>query len=303
MWNVSQPEKKPYKKNLPEVMRATSLKNLSWYCHADIPTLFNATGGNHNDEYAFKDNGSKILAVAHCDVSRIIEKQRHFSVAKLTTDTLIYSTYLDDRLGVYTILEVLPRLGINVDVLLTTDEEIAKSTATLFTPKKEYNWMVEFDRRGDDAVTYQYDWEDIIGDYFQVGTGTFSDLNDLDHVGVCGVNVGVGYQDEHSPFCYMSVAEYRHQLARFVSFWDYEKDNRYEHFEQASPTLLNDIPSVDITDDGCVTCPRCASHFNVADLYEWHKWLCCPMCGEDIVETKEHLGNRVIDDWDEIWEL
>ncbi|MCP6726064.1 hypothetical protein NL526_28810, partial [Klebsiella pneumoniae] len=66
----------------------------------------------------------------------------------------------DDRLGLYYIMEILPSLGINVDVLLTTDEEIGQSSASEFKKAegKQYNWMFMFDRHGyGNVVMYQYE--------------------------------------------------------------------------------------------------------------------------------------------------
>ncbi len=48
-------------------------------------------------------------------------------------------------------------MGINVDVLLTTGEEMGQSSAAYFDPgEKKYNWMFQFDRGGTDVVTYDY---------------------------------------------------------------------------------------------------------------------------------------------------
>jgi hypothetical protein len=103
--------------------------------------------------YFYKDNGSNTLAVAHLDT---VQKRGWCELTQLSHDTLVFSPKLDDRLGAYVILELLPKLGINVDVLLTTDEESSNSTAMEFKTQKQYNWMVEFDRAGRDAVLYQY---------------------------------------------------------------------------------------------------------------------------------------------------
>ena len=47
---------------------------------------------------------------------------------------MVHSGALDDRLGAYIILDLLPKLGINVDVLLTVGEEQGRSTANFFAP-------------------------------------------------------------------------------------------------------------------------------------------------------------------------
>jgi hypothetical protein len=149
--------------------------------------------------YAYKDNGSNVLAVAHLDtVGLAHERGCHF----LDTEggPVVYSRALDDRLGAYIILDLLPSLGITCDVLLTVGEESGRSTAEFFEPPtgKDYNWMIEFDRGGTDVVMYQY--EDrattklVEASGARVGDGIFSDIAYLEHLGIKGFNWGVGYR-------------------------------------------------------------------------------------------------------------
>src|SRR3954465_12674834 len=86
--------------------------------------------------YAYrKTKGATVLAVAHCDF--VDCDSSHF----FAKDGIVWSSRLDDRLGVYTILDVLPMLGINVDVLLTDGEESCNSTARYFDVKEhDYKW-------------------------------------------------------------------------------------------------------------------------------------------------------------------
>lgn len=174
--------------------------------------------------YLYKDNGANVLAVAHLDVA--------IGISKVTkSKNTIYSTTLDDRLGVFTILHVLPYLGINVDWLFTTGEESGQSTADGFVTDKQYNWIVEFDRRGKGAVHYQYgsdDWCNTLEAYFQpVESGTFTDICDLDHLGCKALNVAIGYYNEHTTNHHMSVKDYVNQLNTFAQFY---RDNCGIHF-------------------------------------------------------------------------
>ena len=186
---------------------------------ASVSKLFGEIGGGigrRDEQYAFKDNGSNILAVAHCDFQPTVN---HFAVAKLTGETLIFCPRLDDRLGVYTVLDFLPALGVNVDVLLTDKEEVGQSTAEYFKTDKKYSWVVEFDRRGVDAVVYDYDGMlPLVRPYFNVGNGTFSDISVLD-IGVQAFNVGVGYYGEHTSRCHMVVEDYIDQIEAFVRMY------------------------------------------------------------------------------------
>lgn len=155
-----------------------------------------------DDFYFFQDNGADVLAVAHLDtVGYANERGAHFSQTE--AGLVVHSRALDDRLGAYIILDMLPKLGITVDVLLTVGEEMGQSTAAYFTPPKQYDWMIEFDRGGTDVVTYQYENRDLVDRVRASGAwhgqGIFSDISYLDHLGCKGLNWGVGYQDYHGP--------------------------------------------------------------------------------------------------------
>ncbi|GAF93879.1 unnamed protein product, partial [marine sediment metagenome] len=94
----------------------------------------------------FIDNGGDILGVAHSDNygTDYGGNNTHFNII----ENRIYNASLDDRAGVYILLDLLPKLNIKCDVLITIDEEIGASSAQLFETEKEYNWMFEFDRTG-----------------------------------------------------------------------------------------------------------------------------------------------------------
>jgi hypothetical protein len=180
--------------------------------------------------YYYKDNGSDILAVGHLDS---VCKPEHFSVLKLSHCELIFSPVLDDRLGVYIILDALKQLNINVDILLTEGEEKGKSTAAFFETDKQYNWMVEFDRAGSDVVTYQYENPEFkaklesVG--YKVGIGTFSDISALSHLGCSGVNIGIGYESYHSLNANADVDIIYANLAKFKRFYDKYNKIRFEY--------------------------------------------------------------------------
>lgn len=177
--------------------------------------------------YVYIDNGSDILAVAHLD--SVQENRFPF---KIKGDR-IYSPVLDDRLGAYTVLDLLPQLGIVVDVLLCDLEEVGMTTAADFVTDKQYNWMVEFDRAGGDAVVYQYRdtaWLTALrAAGFKIGYGSFSDISALDATGVCGVNIGVGYANYHSKDAYFDLAVYLDNIAKFATFYNTNRDITFKH--------------------------------------------------------------------------
>lgn len=189
----------------------------------------------------FKDNRSTILAVAHLDT--VNPKGLRWSGQVQLDKTLFFSPYLDDRLGAYTILHVLPALGINVDILFTMDEEVGYSTADLFNIDFKYNWIVEFDRRGEDVVCYDYGDVSLsvklksVG--FDEGMGSYSDICKLQDIGCKAFNVGIGYENEHSARPFFVIETYEKQIAKFVKFHEKFKDEQMPHVKVEKPKWGN----------------------------------------------------------------
>ncbi len=209
------------------------LQQLRNRCLAPIERFFSVGEVTHTRDgpLIFQDNGSDVLAVAHLDTVR---QDRHFGVYREDRDTL-FNCQLDDRLGAWIILDALPARDIVPDVLLTTGEESCRSTAAYFANRKQYNWIVEFDRMGTDVVTYQYtscDWLDALhaaGN--RIGYGSYSDIAELDHLETAAVNWGVGYHNNHAPDSYCSISELGDALERFVKFYKENYAIRYNHVQ------------------------------------------------------------------------
>jgi len=174
--------------------------------------------------YLFQDNGADILMVAHLDVVSLPVTFRH-KRGKVT------SVALDDRLGVYILLEVLPALGIVCDVLLTVDEEDGDSTARGFQPTKEYKWVGEFDRKGTDVVVYDYmdnAWLDALESVgYRIGLGCYSDISELEFMGVACANFGCGYKKIHTIKCRANLRTVQRAIGRFAKFYAQYKDTRF----------------------------------------------------------------------------
>ncbi len=192
--------------------------------------------------YWYKDNGSPILAVAHLDS---VQKNGTCTVTRTSGGLLACSGALDDRLGVYTILELLPALGIKCDWLLTTDEEMGQSTAEEFyTDSKQYNWMFQFDRGGTDVVMYDYETPEraalVKESGARVGQGSFSDICNLTQLECAGFNWGVGYQDYHSPRSHAWLEDTFRMVTYFVDFYKDNKDKKFP-YSYTSPDWGDDI--------------------------------------------------------------
>lgn len=258
--------------------------------------------------YGFTDNGSNILAVAHMD---FVKLPYHFKVLHLATEKLIFCPRLDDRLGVYTIMDLLPRLGINVDVLLTDNEEIGMSSAAQFKTHKQYNWVVEFDRREDDVATYQYNIREL-NKFFKTSRGSFSDIAELDFLGAQAFNVGVGYEKEHTNRCLMSLGVYFDQIARFVEFWKEYKDT---HFQYEKPQRKKPIipyspyggkpkskiirasfePVYNDPLDKIYACSKCLSEFFESESCRGSlNTISCPYCGKSLLKRYAQIPEHML---------
>lgn len=176
--------------------------------------------------YHFIDNGGDILIVAHTD--SVVEKPA-FSVDK---NKLACPT-LDNRIGVYLALHELPLRGIKADVLLTEGEEMCFSSAQVFETDKKYNWIAEFDRMGFDCALYQYSdkaTQEMVAKHgYTPVHGSYTDIVEMDGLGVKGFNFGVGYRDYHSANSHIMIADLVHCIRMFVSFYNEFKNTPMPH--------------------------------------------------------------------------
>ena len=178
--------------------------------------------------YFHHDNGAKVLGVAHLDWVMYAEPKK--------IGTRIHCPQLDDRLGVWILLGLLPKLGVKIDTLLTMGEESCRSTGAWFHPEKQYNWIIEFDRAGKDIVFYQYeDFAETWENYgFKYGMGSFSDISSMDHLGCMAANLGIGYHGQHSPRCHADLTDTLYQVRHFADFWHDHKDIPFPYDPWAS---------------------------------------------------------------------
>lgn len=114
----------------------------------------------------------------------------------------------DDRAGVYAIIQIL-KAGYRPTVIFTTNEEkgclgavtLASNVAKCPT---ELKYIIQLDRRGsNDCVFYDcanYKFDEYVESFgFVTNFGSFSDISEIcPQWGIAGVNLSIGYYDEHS---------------------------------------------------------------------------------------------------------
>lgn len=188
-------------------------------------------------KYRFIDNGADILAIAHLDS---VAGGGHFDMVDFAGKRRVFSPNLDDRLGAYVIIDLLPKYGVKYDLLLTTGEERGMDTAQFFKSKKQYKWMFEFDRTGTDAVMYMYkdpETTKLVESYgWDTAHGSMSDISYLEQLGCKGFNFGVGYHDYHSVYAYADLPETAWSVQNFLRFYAEQKDTFLPHVKTPAYT-------------------------------------------------------------------
>lgn len=202
------------------------------------------------ERYSLVDNGGSILGVAHCD---FVESAWSYPQYIDDSKTQIRSGQVDDRVGVWLLLDVLPAIAEMpvFDYLLTTDEEIGNSSAQDVKETLAYNWSFQFDRRGVDFVDYDRSSAKFIKAFKSTtgivhGRGSFSDICYLP--ASCGsrVNIGTGYHDEHSPDAYVDLEECSSQVESFVNFAKDYHSRKFAMKSQRKPLRLKSLLYKDI---------------------------------------------------------
>lgn len=159
-------------------------------------------------EYILAKGNIPITLVAHLDTVFKFPPEEFFYDRKKNVIWSPDGLGADDRAGVFAIIQIL-KTGLRPHIILTTDEEsgalgasaVIRDYPQAFT---EMRYLIELDRRGtNDCVFYDCDNEkfsNYIESFgFTQNYGSFSDISVLCPAwGIAGVNLSIGYKDEHS---------------------------------------------------------------------------------------------------------
>jgi hypothetical protein len=218
----------------------------------------------------------------------------------------------DDRAGIFAIIQIL-KSGLRPSVILTTDEENGGIGAAALAGKKcpipNLKYMIQLDRRGtNDCVFYDcynpsfIEYVESFG--FVERWGSFSDISVLMPAWkICGVNLSVGYEDEHSisetlhikPL-FNTIEKVKNMLkVENIPTFAYEelKSHWYQSWGGISTSLKRAITADDDYGAHCASCKKLFSEYEmypvkakgqitklfcpdcVVDQVDW-----CPDCGE-----------------------
>lgn len=132
----------------------------------------------------------------------------------------------DDRAGVWAIMKILQH-GLRPTVFFVTDEEIGALGTEKFiknhrSPVTKLNYIIELDRRGTNDCVFYDCHNKKFTNYIQkfgwaTAKGIFSDISVLCPAwGIAGVNLSVGYRNEHTPYETLDIAILEQNMLRVV---------------------------------------------------------------------------------------
>lgn len=190
----------------------------------------------------------------------------------------------DDRAGVFAILKII-KDGYKPTVIFTTDEEIGAVGATQLVtdiqePLSELKYIIQLDRRGtNDCVFYDCENPEFV-EYvesfdFVENFGSFSDISVLcPFWKVAGVNLSIGYEDEHSVIEVLHTAPMLDTIKKVEKMlaekeipafeyiegnWAYKYNwGRYSTFKRQDWWMDEDYDDIDI-----VQCNKCKKYFKI----------------------------------------
>ena len=219
----------------------------------------------------------------------------------------------DDRAGIFAIVQIIAD-GYRPSIILTTDEERgglgAQALAKKKCPIKSLRYMIQLDRRGsNDCVFYQcanskfIKYIETFG--FAEAVGSFSDISFLMPAWqVCGVNLSIGYREEHSVsetlnvhWMFQTIEKVKKMLdCAEIDPLNFEfcevKNKLTDYFSEMRP-----YSSYDDTYDTGTPCKCCGKYFFDFELFpakskKEHKTVYyCPDCAVDRIEWCEECGH------------
>lgn len=211
----------------------------------------------------------------------------------------------DDRAGVFAIIKII-RSGLKPHIIFTTDEEIGGLGAEILvkecpTPFAEMKYIIQLDRRGtNDCVFYDcdnpkfVDYVELFG--FTEAYGSFSDISEICPVwGVAGVNLSIGYQNEHSIAETLHISPFLATVDKVIKMLN-DANNAPSFKYIPNPYTTKWLPlKTQWSSDEWLNCFKCKHVFSEYELFpvkclDGKTRFYCPDCVVDMVEWCEICG-------------
>lgn len=253
---------------------------------------------------------SKVALITHLDTVFKVQPQELFY--DRNKEVILASgtgAGFDDRAGVYAIIKILESWqGDLPTVIFTLGEEDygigAREIASIQYKNsyiKEFKYIIELDRQGaNDCVFYQCankQFHNYISSFgFEKQSGSYTDIYFLmDDWETCGVNLSVGYYNEHSDYETLRPDELEATISKVKEMLK-DVNNIEKFIYQGTPKQmcdkcghnafdLIDVNTIKGTKRYCIeclmgSCNYCPTCENLIDLSETD---ICPICGEEII--------------------
>lgn len=261
-------------------------------------------------EYVMAQGETPIALIAHLDTVFPYGKRKIYYDREAQVIWSPNGLGADDRAGVFAILLIIQH-GFRPTVIFTTDEELGclgadKLVLDYPEPPWPINYIIQLDRQGaNDCVFYNCnnpEFEKYIEEFgFISDFGSFSDISAIcPSWGVAGVNLSVGYINEHTLQETLHVKFWKRTIKQVEKMLKKEKiptfdyipryPNEHKFFDYLTCSGCGEMidPYLTIPVDDEVFCPTCS-----VDKIDW-----CKKCGAPyVLEKKEkHVCKEENDD-------
>ena len=216
----------------------------------------------------------------------------------------------DDRAGVFAIIKIL-QSGLRPSVILTTDEEKgglgAAALAIEGCPIPDLRYMIELDRRGtNDCVFYDCyvpEFTEYVESFgFCEKWGSFSDISFLMSAwDICGVNLSVGYDNEHSVVETLSTKPLYDTINKVKKMLTVDEIPKFEYAELPMTGYMGTWygGNGNMSLSNTKICKKCKKHFSEYEMFP--AWVAngkmeyyCPDCAVDSIEWCEYCSEPFV---------
>lgn len=206
----------------------------------------------------------------------------------------------DDRLGVFLILEIIKK-GYRPTIIFTTKEENGGIGASILVSKYEkpiadMKYLIQLDRRGkDDCVFYNCINEEFI-EYvesfgFKEEAGLFSDISVIcPQWHIAGVNLSIGYHNEHS---YIETAHLKEAYATLEKVVKMIEDaDNINSFDYIGFDLYSEYEAINEYISECSSCGKIIWSYESAPVMDSDgvPHACCSECLEKMESSIAWCG-------------
>lgn len=209
----------------------------------------------------------------------------------------------DDRAGAFAIIKLV-QSGLKPHIILTTEEEMGGIGAKVLSAKKcpfgDLKYIIQLDRRGsNDCVFYDCANKDFISYIETFGfTENFGSFTDICYFcpawKVAGVNLSVGYQDEHTVQETLYVNQLFATIQKVRKMLAQPPKDSFKYIP--APRYFSPIKPFS---SGLETCDYCGKQFMEEEMFpvvmqDKETALFCPDCIVDKVSWCNNCGNAYV---------